>query len=282
MNLPPGGMPPSLMAAGYAPQYGMPHTGTPIGLPGPPHIPLGAPAGLKRHVIKNHTRMSIPDPTSNVKIHVKQRPGLSYPQPANRARIVEETIHPQVSYPYRHFGVQPNSLINLIVRADVKGRLFHWLPNGEQLAHGETEYLDKALWVWASNRVNMNQIRVVHGWANSVPSRRALVIPVWRTAPSAENPKPDNEFNGVLALVIDLNRFVEVYPAKRNTGIFGGRPQRHIDLSARVQTDPGGTNSRFDCSLSQHRSPLHPDCHPGLDALAAGRQNNRIFVSKYQ
>ena len=109
------------------------------------------------------------------------------------------------------FGVQPNSLINLIVRADVKGRLFHWLPNGEQLAHGETEYLDKALWAWASNRVNMNQIRVVQGWANSVPSRRALVIPVWRTSPSAENPKPDNEFNGVLALVIDLNRFVEVY-----------------------------------------------------------------------
>ncbi len=78
-------------------------------------------------------------------------------------------------------------------------------------ATGSRSYLDKALWQWASNRVNMNQIRVVHGWANSVPSRRALVVPVWRTSPSAEDPKPSNDFNGVLALVIDLNRFVEVY-----------------------------------------------------------------------
>ena len=109
------------------------------------------------------------------------------------------------------FGVQPNSLISLIVRADAKGRLYHWQPSGEQTASGQTQYLDKALWQWASDRANMNQIRVVHGWAQSVPSRRALAIPVWRTAPSAENPRPPNDFNGVLALVIDLNRFVEVY-----------------------------------------------------------------------
>ena len=109
------------------------------------------------------------------------------------------------------FGVQPNSLINLIVRADAKGRLHHWLPNGTQTARGETVYLDQALWQWASNRANINQIRVVEGWTNSVPSRRALVVPVWRTAPSAEVPKPRNDFNGVLALVIDLNRIVGVY-----------------------------------------------------------------------
>lgn len=109
------------------------------------------------------------------------------------------------------FGVQPNSLINLIVRADASGRLHHWLPDGTQTARGESVYLDKELWQWASNRANINQIRVIHGWANSVPSRRALVVPVWRTSPSAENPKPANDFNGVLALVIDLNRFVEVY-----------------------------------------------------------------------
>ncbi|MDA0658409.1 MAG: hypothetical protein O2931_03695 [Planctomycetota bacterium] len=112
MNLPPGGLPHDLLAQGYPPQYGMPITGTPIGLPGPPHIPLGAPAGLQRHVIKNHTRMRMPDPTRQVKIHVKQRPGLSYPQPANRAWVTEDTIHPQVKYPYRHFGVQPKSHVH--------------------------------------------------------------------------------------------------------------------------------------------------------------------------
>jgi len=112
---------------------------------------------------------------------------------------------------YAAFGVQPSSLINLIVRADAAGRLYYWTPDGKQLASGESGYIDKSLWQWASNRANINQIRLLHGWANSVPSRRALVIPVWRTAPSAETPKPENDFNGVLALVIDLNRFVEVY-----------------------------------------------------------------------
>ncbi|WP_409994650.1 hypothetical protein [Blastopirellula marina] len=76
------------------PSYGMPITGTPIGLPGPPHIPLGGPAGLQKHVIKNHTHMNIPEPTPKVAIHVKQRPGLSYPTPPNRAWITEENIHP--------------------------------------------------------------------------------------------------------------------------------------------------------------------------------------------
>ena len=36
-------------------------------------------------------------------------------------------------------------------------------------------------------------------------------MPVWRTAPSDEYPTPPNEFNGVLALMIDINRLAEVY-----------------------------------------------------------------------
>lgn len=94
----PGGLPPGLVGNG---QYGMPISGTPIGLPGPPHIPLGVPAGLQKHVMKNWTSRHIPDPVSKVKINVKQRPGLSYPQPPNRAWVIEDTIH---SAP--HFGHQ--------------------------------------------------------------------------------------------------------------------------------------------------------------------------------
>ncbi|GAA4424120.1 hypothetical protein GCM10023155_09750 [Bremerella cremea] len=84
------------------PSYGMPITGTPIGLPGPPHIPLGGPAGLQKHVIKNHTHTHIPGPTDKVALHVKQRPGISYPQPPNRAWITEENIHPSpnLAQPY--------------------------------------------------------------------------------------------------------------------------------------------------------------------------------------
>ncbi len=91
---------PSILATGYdmppgvggpGPQYGMPITGTPIGLPGPPHIPLGVPAGLKKHVIRNHTATHIPNPTKKVKVHVKQSPGISYPKPASTAIIHERT-----------------------------------------------------------------------------------------------------------------------------------------------------------------------------------------------
>ncbi len=84
---------PGYVAGMTAPQYGMTYTGTPIGLPGPPHIPLGSPAGLKRHTISNHTRTHLPDPVQNVKIHVRQTPGISYPQPASRAYIHEQNIH---------------------------------------------------------------------------------------------------------------------------------------------------------------------------------------------
>ncbi len=86
------GTAPSTYIAGVTgPQYGMPMCGTPIGLPGPPHVPLGVPAGLQKHVIKNHTSRHIPGPTRNVRIDVRQEPGLSYPRPANHAYIVERT-----------------------------------------------------------------------------------------------------------------------------------------------------------------------------------------------
>lgn len=82
---------------GYAGGYGMPITGTPIGLPGPPHIPLGAPAGLQKHVVRNHTHHYVPEPRRKVKLHVKQNPGIHYPQPANRAWI-KQYNHPQCAH----------------------------------------------------------------------------------------------------------------------------------------------------------------------------------------
>jgi hypothetical protein len=72
-------------------QYGMPMSGTPIGLPGPPSVPLGVPAGLQKHVIKNHTKVHLPKPTDKMTVSVKQTPGISYPKPADHARIVERT-----------------------------------------------------------------------------------------------------------------------------------------------------------------------------------------------
>ena len=77
--------------AGGAGQWGMPITGTPIGLAGPPHVPLGVPAGLQQHSIRNHTRQHIPGPTRKFKIDVRQTPGFSYPKPVNHVRVHERT-----------------------------------------------------------------------------------------------------------------------------------------------------------------------------------------------
>lgn len=99
---PPAGMFPNHVAGVNSPEWGMPSSGTPIGLPGPPHIPLGGPAGLRQHVIRNHTHRSIPEPTSHMRIDVRQQPGFSYPQPPNRLHLTEQSIHPTVpAYPSR-------------------------------------------------------------------------------------------------------------------------------------------------------------------------------------
>jgi hypothetical protein len=85
MMMGPGG-PPGMPGG---PQWGIPSVGTPIGLPGPPHIPLGGPAGLQRHSISNHTHYNIPGPTERLDIHVKETPGYSYPKPVTDIHIHE-------------------------------------------------------------------------------------------------------------------------------------------------------------------------------------------------
>lgn len=101
----PPSLPPNYVAGVTAPLYGMPMSGTPIGLPGPPHIPLGVPAGLQRHTIKNHTRMHIPEPVEHFGVHVRQRPGLSYPKPVHSVHIREQSIHPSLPFDQPHFNM---------------------------------------------------------------------------------------------------------------------------------------------------------------------------------
>ncbi len=100
------------------PQYGMPYVGTNIGLPGPPHIPMGGPAGLKQHNIRNYTATAIPGPTNRVNVHVQQRPGLSYPRPADNIYIRENTIRNP------HFNSQPptNTVYGPLSCQDCGGR----------------------------------------------------------------------------------------------------------------------------------------------------------------
>jgi hypothetical protein len=88
----PPAVPPNMIAP--APEWGMPISGTPIGLPGPPHIPLGTPAGLQKHVMRNRTRVLIPPPNAKVNISVKQRPGLNYPRPVTHVHVDETRREP--------------------------------------------------------------------------------------------------------------------------------------------------------------------------------------------
>ena len=98
----PSQLPPQFLAGVTAPYYGMPITGTPIGLPGPAHIPLGVPAGLQKHTITNHTKMHIPPPSRSVGLHVQQAPGLSYPKPARHAYVTERADVPKLHFEQPH------------------------------------------------------------------------------------------------------------------------------------------------------------------------------------
>ena len=102
-QLGPGGLIPPYVSGITTPQYGMVSSGTPIGLPGPPHIPFGGPAGFQKQVIRNKTHMHMPGPVEQFNIRVRETPGYSYPKPPTHMSIREQHIHP--SLPYR----QPHS-----------------------------------------------------------------------------------------------------------------------------------------------------------------------------
>lgn len=94
----PTGLMPQHVAGLTAPEWGMPYSGTPIGLPGPPHIPMGGPAGLRQHTMRNHTQVNIPEPNKRVTVGVRQMPGYSYPAPPNRVHITEQSIQPSLPF----------------------------------------------------------------------------------------------------------------------------------------------------------------------------------------
>ena len=91
-----------IAGVGGTPVWGMPITGTPIGLPGPPALPFGAPASLQSHTIRNHTENHLPQPVDHLLIDVKETPGYSVPPPVKHIEYTEE--HPvyregEVLYP---------------------------------------------------------------------------------------------------------------------------------------------------------------------------------------
>lgn len=92
----PAGMPGCPPVSGMnTPVWGMPYTGTPIGLPGPTHIPYGGPASLQSHTVRNLTPNRIPEPVDHMLIDVSQYPPPSLPKPVKYVNYRED--HPVYS-----------------------------------------------------------------------------------------------------------------------------------------------------------------------------------------
>ena len=129
--------PPHYISGVNGPQYGMPHVGTPIGLPGPPHIPLGHQAGLKSHTMKNHTRVMMPPPVSDMKMTVKQRPGMNYPRPVNHVKVSEVNRAPFRLFGGTLPGALPSALHHLGAHKHAAGE-----PCNDQCYEGEGGYVE--------------------------------------------------------------------------------------------------------------------------------------------
>ncbi len=111
------------------------------------------------------------------------------------------------------FGTNPNGIVRYIARLDAEGKFYYWTPQGElQMGSGNLTP-DPVERGWFAEPDHRGQSRVVTSWGRTTPPAhyRSLAMPVWRTAPSGEHPSPSNDFNGVVALVLDLNRLAEVY-----------------------------------------------------------------------
>jgi hypothetical protein len=89
------GMPGAPISGVNMQAWGMPVSGTPIGLPGPPHIPLGGPAGVQSITMRNRTNQNLPAPVDHMLIDVKHEPGLSLPPPVKYIQYTEK--HPVYS-----------------------------------------------------------------------------------------------------------------------------------------------------------------------------------------
>jgi hypothetical protein len=81
-----------IVGLGTAPSWGQPITGTPIGLPGPPHLPYGGPASLKSHTVRNLSKNHIPKPVDHMLIDVRHNPGINLPDPVKHVQYTE--THP--------------------------------------------------------------------------------------------------------------------------------------------------------------------------------------------
>jgi signal transduction histidine kinase/CheY-like chemotaxis protein len=110
------------------------------------------------------------------------------------------------------FGENPDSIIRFVVRIDADGRLYFWTADGE-LVSSRRLTPDPVKWAWHANPANRAKAAIDTAWwfPEAPEHLHVLVMPVWRTAPSGEYPKPANDFNGLVGLAVDPAQLVASY-----------------------------------------------------------------------
>jgi signal transduction histidine kinase/ActR/RegA family two-component response regulator len=110
------------------------------------------------------------------------------------------------------FGEHPNQLIQFVVRIDANGWLYFWTPDGK-LVSSRRLTPDPVRWAWHMDPAHRAKSGVESAWwfPESPEHLHVLVMPVWRTAPSGENPTPANDFNGLVGLAISPALLVQSY-----------------------------------------------------------------------
>ena len=122
------------------------------------------------------------------------------------------------------FDADTSGVIAQVVRIDVAERRYAWTTHGELIAREQAGIADRDLWGWFADRREEGQVRMGPIWwdASAPKHYRALAVPVWRVASSGENPVPPNDFNGVLAFVIDTQKLAGAYARSAAVESVGG------------------------------------------------------------
>ncbi|MFM8532829.1 MAG: two-component system sensor histidine kinase NtrB [Acidimicrobiia bacterium] len=120
------------------------------------------------------------------------------------------------------FGDNPNAIMRYLVRIDANRRLYSWTPDGQLQDDGVPAQVSESDWQQIALAAKGGPVRMSKLWwqRDPPPNFRAVIGPVYRTSPSAQLLVPPNDFNGLLAIVFDLNAVAETYlgPTVRSLG----------------------------------------------------------------
>ncbi|HXG86972.1 MAG TPA: ATP-binding protein [Vicinamibacterales bacterium] len=122
------------------------------------------------------------------------------------------------------FAGDDSGTIRQVVRIDGAQRRHTWSAQGDLIDSDVATMMPDEVWQWFSDRRQQNQVRVSEVWwdARDGSSLLAFTVASWRVATSAEEPVPPNNFNGVLAFVVDVERLVQSYARPGAVEAMGG------------------------------------------------------------